>query len=81
MVSKRLNGHYLRSYEQIKKNRFLFAILRQLHKSEKKFIEKLDISSRKLKKRETPNRVNPYLKLSLRGPATQPLNNEREAPS
>ena len=61
MVSKRLYGHYLRSYEQIKKNRILSRILRQLHKNQKKLIRKLDISRRKLKKRGTPNRVNPYL--------------------
>ena len=29
MMSKRLYGHYLRSYEQIKKNRTLSAILSQ----------------------------------------------------
>ena len=33
MVSKRLYGHYLRSYEQIKKSRILISILRQLHKN------------------------------------------------
>ena len=61
MVSKRLYGHYLRSYEKIKRNRILSRILRQLHKNQKKLIRKLDISRRKLKKRGTPNRVNPYL--------------------
>ena len=35
MVSKRLYGYYLRSYEQIKKNRILSRILRQLHKNQK----------------------------------------------
>ena len=46
MVSKRLYGHYLRSYEQIKKNRIL--------KRDFELIKKFDISHRKLKKRGAP---------------------------
>ena len=37
MVSKQLYGHYLRSYEQIKKNRILITILRQLHKKKNRY--------------------------------------------
>ena len=51
MVSKRLYGYYLRSYEQIKKNRILSRILRQLHKNQKKVYKKIGYQPPKAKKK------------------------------
>ena len=53
-VSKRLYGHYLGSYEQIKKNRILTTIL-----SWSKNVILAAVSSKK--EELAPNRVNPYL--------------------
>ena len=53
MVSKRLYGHYLRSYEQIKKNRILTTIL--------SWSKNVILAVESSKKEEiAPNRVNPY---------------------
>ena len=98
MVSKRLYGHYLRSYEQIKN----FQSLKNLsaispEETARKFLDGKAVSApQKLgdfsKKMLTKNNdftsknpldvthvlrsCNPYLTLSLRGPATQHLHNE-----
>ena len=51
IVSKRLNGHYFRNYEQFMKNSDFKLDFEQMHKNQKKLIILLDISRRYLKKK------------------------------
>ena len=51
-MSKRLNDHYLSSYEKNKKHRILVTILRQVHKNKTQLIKKLYISRRIIKKKK-----------------------------